>query len=157
MSTCPWCGYLASTRTHSPTCRDVGKPHGESTMNNQQRKQLNEVFKSFDWLTSVDGMREQMAASSKPEADAWSVIDDGVECVKDAIQCCLDEEQEKFDNMPESLQSGSKGDTMQEGIDTLESAVSDLEISIPQGVLSDEDLDEICDAVSNAIGNAQGI
>ena len=37
------------------------------------------------------------------------------------------EEQEAFDNMPESLQDSERGQTMYENIDNLESATSDLE------------------------------
>ena len=45
----------------------------------------------------------------------------------DEIQEILDEEQEYYDNMPESLQSGDKGDLAQNAISNLESAQSDAE------------------------------
>lgn len=38
-----------------------------------------------------------------------------------------DEEQEYFDNMPESLQGGEKGDMAAEAVSNLENAISDLE------------------------------
>ena len=38
-----------------------------------------------------------------------------------------DEEKEYLDNMPESLQDGEKGETAQENIDNLESALDSLE------------------------------
>lgn len=38
-----------------------------------------------------------------------------------------DAEQEKFDNMPESLQSGSAGEKMQEGVDYLGEAYDAVE------------------------------
>ena len=38
----------------------------------------------------------------------------------DRLSEVRDEEQEAFDNMPESLQYGSRGDAMQEAIDTMD-------------------------------------
>ena len=43
------------------------------------------------------------------------------------LESICEEEQEVYDNMPESLQESEKGQTMYENIDTLESASSDLE------------------------------
>jgi hypothetical protein len=38
-----------------------------------------------------------------------------------------DEEREKFDNMPEGLQQGERGQSIEEAADALESAVSSIE------------------------------
>ena len=38
----------------------------------------------------------------------------------DRLSEVRDEEQEAFDNMPESLQYGSRGDAMQDAIDTMD-------------------------------------
>jgi hypothetical protein len=46
---------------------------------------------------------------------------------KGILESCRDEEQEYYDNMPESFQNGEKGSTAQEAIDALEEAVSSLE------------------------------
>jgi hypothetical protein len=43
------------------------------------------------------------------------------------IESLRDETQEKLDNMPEGLQQGNSGTLLQERVDALESAVSDLE------------------------------
>ena len=75
-------------------------------------------------------VREKLAA----------LIDD----IRNEADSIKDEEQEAFDNLPESLQSGEKGDAMQESISRLEDAVSSLE-SI--------DLDEIATALEEAAGN----
>lgn len=40
-----------------------------------------------------------------------------------------DEEQEAYDNMPESLQGGEKGDLAQAAIDAMETVINDLENS----------------------------
>lgn len=43
------------------------------------------------------------------------------------LESLRDETQEKLDNMPESLQQGNSGTLLQERVDALESAISDLE------------------------------
>lgn len=43
------------------------------------------------------------------------------------IEEIKDEEQEAYDNLPESLQEGGKGEKMSEAIDNLDSAYSSLE------------------------------
>lgn len=43
------------------------------------------------------------------------------------IESVQEEEQEAYDNLPESIQYSERGETMSENIDELESAVSDLE------------------------------
>lgn len=65
-----------------------------------------------------------------------------LEKVQDAIlgaitdlECIRDEEQEAFDNLPESLQYSEKGEYMEETISMIEDVLSDLE-SI--------DMDELC-------------
>ena len=42
--------------------------------------------------------------------------------IKQDVESMLDEEQEKFDNMPEGLQESERGEAMQNAIDNLESA-----------------------------------
>ena len=50
-----------------------------------------------------------------------------LEALKQEIDEILSEEQEAFDNMPESLQEGERGQAMTEVIDALESAVGSFE------------------------------
>lgn len=47
--------------------------------------------------------------------------------LKDDIQSVLDEEEEAFNNLPEGLQSGERGDSMQTDIASLDAAVCALE------------------------------
>lgn len=49
------------------------------------------------------------------------------------------EEEEAYDNLPESFQYGEKGETMQEYIDTMNEAYNDIEVYITQ-------LEEVADA-----------
>ena len=46
---------------------------------------------------------------------------------KGILEECRDDEQEYYDNMPENLQNGDKGNTAQEGIGVLEEAIDALE------------------------------
>ena len=66
--------------------------------------------------------------------------DDAVEGIKDALQELMDTAQDSFDNMPEQLQDSDSGMTLQERIDSLESAIDDLD---------NIDIDEIIDEVIN--------
>ena len=46
------------------------------------------------------------------------------------LSAIRDEEQDAFDNLPENFQYGSQGETMQEGIDVMDEALSTLEVFI---------------------------
>lgn len=46
--------------------------------------------------------------------------------IYEELDAIIDEEQEAYDNMPESLQDSEKGERMYEGIDNLESARDDI-------------------------------
>ncbi len=50
--------------------------------------------------------------------------------LKADIEALQDEEQEYYDNMPEGIQYGEKGNRAQEAIDALEEAVSNLDDAI---------------------------
>lgn len=47
--------------------------------------------------------------------------------IQNDIECISEDEQEAFDNLPESLQYSERGDNMQEAIDNLDYALSSLE------------------------------
>lgn len=47
--------------------------------------------------------------------------------IQEELQGVLDEEQEAFDNLPESLQDSDRGEQMQECIDTLQQICDDLD------------------------------
>ena len=47
---------------------------------------------------------------------------DSLEDIKQNIESMLDEENEKYDNMPEGLQESERGEAIQNAIDNLESA-----------------------------------
>ena len=50
-----------------------------------------------------------------------------LEEIKDKLDSMMDEEQDKFDNMPEGLQESERGEAMQEAIKQLETACDNLD------------------------------
>jgi len=88
-------------------------------MNNQRRKRLRQI--------AVDIENEFQALAQK---------------FAEQIEEIRDEEEEAFENLPESLQMGERGDAMQQAIDFLGDAESELESFDPVDVL---------DAINSAI------
>ena len=72
--------------------------------------------------------------------------EDCIDEIKDAIQEIYDEEESKFDNLPENLQYAPVGETIQSRMDACDSAMSELD-SIDIEGLKDEAVGEIieCD------------
>ena len=50
-----------------------------------------------------------------------------IEEIKETIESLRDEEQDTFDNLPESLQGGERGEKMESAIDALDYAADDLQ------------------------------
>lgn len=68
-----------------------------------------------------------MNAKQRKELQGYA---DSLDEIKCAIEEMRDDEECKFDNMPESLQESERGDAMQAAIDNMESAASSLEEAI---------------------------
>jgi hypothetical protein len=49
-----------------------------------------------------------------------------IETAKDLLEGVRDEEQDAYDNLPESLQDGERGEVMQQAIEALDQALDDL-------------------------------
>lgn len=64
---------------------------------------------------------------NKARRKTLAEIQERLDELKGLIDGVLCEEQEAFDNLPESLQDCERGEAMQEAIDALESAVSSCE------------------------------
>lgn len=62
-------------------------------------------------------------------ASIQAVIDQ-LEEARQELETLRDEEQEYFDNMPENLQGGEKGEMAQTAIDNLDEAISNIEAAI---------------------------
>jgi hypothetical protein len=79
--------------------------------------------------------KQQRIQISKLSAALVEATDNGMplpelkELVKSTVselETLRDDEQEKYDNMPESLQASSKGEALEEGIQYLDDAIHDL-------------------------------
>lgn len=53
-----------------------------------------------------------------------------IEEAKEALDVLLEEEQEYYDNMPESFQDSEKGESSYDAIDSMNSALSSLEDAV---------------------------
>ena len=71
------------------------------------------------------------------------------ESVLEDAEAIRDEEQEYFDNMPESLQGGEKGDTAQNNIDVLDDYVYTIEAA-------KDELDSIITFLDDAVNHEAG-
>ena len=69
----------------------------------------------------------------KPLQTTEYTVSDAVENLASVAGELRDELQEWYDNLPESFQSGSKGDQLQEAIDALDE-VAESSIDVPEGV-----------------------
>ena len=56
-----------------------------------------------------------------------SVIAGKIGALKDELEELHDEEQSAFDNTPESLQGGERGQAMEEAVEAMSSAMSELD------------------------------
>ena len=64
---------------------------------------------------------------NKQRRKAIEKISDKLEELQAELQMLKDEEEEAYDNLPESLQDGEKGEAMQETIEYLDNADSFIE------------------------------
>jgi hypothetical protein len=73
------------------------------------------------------------ARGNKVNKDRRAELDKAIGLLHDAsemIESCKDDEQEYYDNIPESMQSGDKGSTAESAIDSLDNAICSIEEAI---------------------------
>jgi len=128
-------------------------------MNNQQRKALASLISSVK--SGFESAMEACTAEGVSEATAKihiQAVHESVEGLRSAVEDMASEEQDKFDNMSEGLQASSRGESIQEAIDVLDSATTDLESLVGKFTLSNSnewneidwddassDLESVCD------------
>lgn len=103
----------------------------ENDMNNDRRKALVKLAAEVSALASI-------------VADAISKAEE----LHSELEGVKDEEQEYFDNMPESLQGGDKGQAAEEAVSNMESALEALELI--------KDLENNLEDAVSSIESAQG-
>jgi adenylosuccinate synthase len=64
---------------------------------------------------------------------------DGLEGIKNTVETCKDEEEQAYENLPESIQSSERGEAMYESVDSLTEAVDNI----------DDAITNICNAIGN--------
>ena len=64
--------------------------------------------------------RKQISQAIEMTRKAWDILNDVTELLNEV----RDDEEDAFDNMPESLQESERGEMMTEAIDNLDSALS---------------------------------
>ncbi len=93
-----------------------------------------------DYYRSVYDLADEIAAlDSDMEREA---LREAVELIKENVETLRDEQEEKKNNLPDSLQEGPTGELLQERYDALDSAASELD-----AIDLDGDLQEIVDVV----------
>ena len=68
-----------------------------------------------------------MNKTQRNQIEKWI---DSLNEIKEGVESMIEEENEKYENMPENLQDSERGEKMYEGIENLESASSSLEEAI---------------------------
>lgn len=65
-------------------------------------------------------MNKQRRKELKSIITKLEALGDAIEEISECLQCIKDEEEEAFENLPESLQESERGQQMQEYIDAME-------------------------------------
>ena len=102
-------------------------------MNNDRRKSLN---------GAIDRLKEAAQAID------WDRVKGILEDAKSDIETIKDEEQEYYDNMPENMQGGEKGEKAQEAVQAMEDALSALEDAMGSDLV--EKLEEAISKIEEA-------
>lgn len=90
--------------------------------------------------------KELNALQDRMTALQFSDLFDELRAIAEALESLRDEEQESFDNLPEALQDGDRGQDMQAAIDAMTEAYDALDaLESPQDAL-DEAFSRIEDA-----------
>ena len=89
-----------------------------------------------DIQAGIDAANEALGALgeilSEPEfcVQIWDELRGHADNALATFQTACDEEQEYYDNMPENMQGGMKGDAAQEAIDQLNNAIGAMEYAL---------------------------
>jgi hypothetical protein len=93
--------------------------------------------------TQLDQLQNRLTALNLPTV--FAELSD----ISAELETLRDEEQDAFDNLPESLQAGDKGQAMSDAIDAMDAAVSSL-----NGCEPDELFNEVFALIEDAKGQA---
>ena len=89
-------------------------------------KNLADTFTPPPYGSIAEFLKDKSTAMNKDRRKRLEGIYEKLMEIYEELDAIIDEEQEAYDNMPESLQDSEKGERMYEGIDNLESARDDI-------------------------------
>lgn len=90
-------------------------------MNKQRRKAIENA------ITEIENVRNTISDIAELNKEILESLTGKIADARSIIETARDEEQEYYDNMPEGLQAGERGDKTQEAIDALDEACGNLE------------------------------
>lgn len=67
---------------------------------------------------------------NKARREAITKLADQLDAIRGEIEALRDEEQEYFNNMPESLQGGDKGQDAEQAVASLDDAINEIESAL---------------------------
>lgn len=109
-------------------------------MNKQRRKETKNAITSLNELKFQYGKLNEI----KNYDDLKSEIED----IKVIIDDLRMEEENAFDNMPESLQCSERGETMEQNVEYFDEAISSLESIFDE---SEKDISSIINSIDEAV------
>jgi hypothetical protein len=106
--------------------------NNEERMNKKRRKELDELFRRIELA--------KIAVESVPDVDD----------IRTELETTKDAEQEAFDNLPESVQGGERGQAMEASISAMDEALEKLQEVADAVVTMADDLQEAMDKIMEA-------
>lgn len=102
-------------------------------MNGATRKELARIADDLStgramasFLVALRAAEEAFTKAKEDLVDAREGVAGVLEDARTEIETIKDDEQEKFDNMPDGLQQGEKGQAIEEAVGTLDDAIATL-------------------------------
>lgn len=80
-----------------------------------------------DRRSKLSDLKDRITKTCEVLSEAFSAATSDIQEIRDELEAVRDEEQEAFDNMPEGLQQGERGQASEAAIEAIESALSELE------------------------------
>lgn len=108
-------------------------------MNKQRRKETKKT------IIALNGLKSHYEDTN--EINDYDALKTELEDIKVTIDYLRMEEENAFDNMPESLQCSERGETMEQNIDYFDEVISSLELIIDDE--SEKDISSIINSIDS--------
>jgi uncharacterized coiled-coil DUF342 family protein len=123
-------------------------------MNKARRELLNSLHNDINEIIETL-QSEDVAAAVKAKDYDWAAVAETAEEFKTRAEEIRDEEQEYFDNMPESFQNGDKGDNAQSVVSELDAAIDALELIDVTEPEDEPGEDEVDSRIDDIVGHLE--